>query len=130
MARTLAVNRARFAEFFAKEPWTAGNVVHGNVYMSKVEFSDVLVRHHLGQFLIGLQLNYRSPDYRFHIIMAPEVMNDEAFKTKVLEILDAIGVTTTFKKTCTRGESSFRVGGVRAKEVELVEYFDIEIRCR
>ncbi|HXK38316.1 MAG TPA: hypothetical protein VJ579_04590 [Candidatus Paceibacterota bacterium] len=130
MTRILAVNRARFADFFAKEPWTAGNVVHGNVYMSKVEFADVLVRHHLGQFLKGQQLNFRSPNYRFHIIMAPEVMDDEPFKQRVTEVLDAIGVSSTFNKTRGRGESSYCISGVRAAEVELIEYCDIEIRCR
>jgi hypothetical protein len=134
MPRILAVTRALFLEYFEKNPWTAGNVVQGNIYMSRVEFSEVLVRHHLGQFLSGQKLNYRSSAYRFHIIMVPDVYDDDSFKQKVSEVMERIGVACSFGRTCNRGESSFRVGSVvgrgHAAEVELIQYCDIEIRCR
>lgn len=130
MNRRLAVNRARFNELFEQRSWTGGNVVHKNVYMSKVEFAEVMVRHHLGQFLSEHGLNYRSPLYRFHIIMVPEVMDDEVFKAEVVRVLDLIGVSSTFNKTCNRGQSSYVVGKVRASEVELIEYCEIIISGR
>lgn len=130
MPRIIAVTRAHFGSHFPKTPWTAGNVVHKNVYMSKVECSEAFVRQHLGQFLTEQHLNFRSPLYRFHLIMDPQVMNDEGFKQKVLEIMDRIGVKTTFHKTCGSGDSSFLITGVRASEVELIEYCDILITCK
>ncbi len=127
MTRKLAVTRALFTEYFEKKPWTAGNVVHKNEYVSKMEFSDVVVRDRLGRFLTEQRLNFRSPLYRLHLIMVPEIMDDEAFKEKVLAIMAGIGVQTTFTLTCTRGESSYMIGKVYAREVELIEFCDIQI---
>ena len=127
MTRTIAVNRALFNNYFPSQTWLAGEIVHKMEYFSRVEFSEATLRERLGRFLVEQKLNFRSALYRFHLVMAPEIMEDEEFKRTIDGVMRSIGVHASFVCTCTRGDSSFLVGKVYAKEVELIEYCDILI---